>query len=103
MRINVNDEYSKLKSVVVSSADYFDPSNLAINNETIRYYAKNGGVPTKEAILEEQRYFWNVLKKLGVKLLIADQVDGAKGQMFTRDLAFVIGDKFFISSMKKRK
>lgn len=101
MRINVNDEYSKLKSVVVSSADYFDPSNLAINNETIRYYAENGGVPTKEAILEEQRYFWNVLKKLGVKLLIADQVDGAKGQMFTRDLAFVIGDKFFISSMKK--
>lgn len=101
MRINVNDEYSKLKSVVVSSADYFDSSNLAINNETIRHYAENGGVPTKEAILEEQRYFWDVLKKLGVKLLIADQVDGAKGQMFTRDLAFVIGDKFFISSMKK--
>jgi len=101
MKINVNNEYSKLKSVVVSSAAYFDPSNLAINNETIRYYAENGGVPTKEAILEEQKYFWEVLKNLGIELLVAEQVEGAKGQMFTRDLAFVIGDKFFISSMKK--
>lgn len=101
MKVNINDEYSKLKSVVVSSADYFDPSNLAINNETIRRYAENGEVPTKEAILEEQKHFWDVLKKLGIELLVADQVEGAKGQMFTRDLAFVIGDKFFISSMKK--
>lgn len=101
MKINVNDEYSKLKTVVVSSADYFDSSNLAINNETIKYYAENGGVPTKEAILQEQKYFWDELKKYGINLLIAEQVDGAKGQMFTRDLAFVIGDKFFISNMKK--
>ncbi|MCI9434354.1 MAG: hypothetical protein HFI86_03630 [Bacilli bacterium] len=101
MKINVNDDYSKLKTVVVSSADYFDSSNLAINNETIKYYALNGGVPTKEAILEEQKCFWDELKKHGINLLIAEQVDGAKGQMFTRDLAFVIGDKFFISNMKK--
>lgn len=101
MKIKVNNEYSKLKTVVVSSADYFDSSNLAINNETIKYYALNGGVPTKEAILAEQRCFWDELKKHGINLLIAEQVDGAKGQMFTRDLAFVIRDKFFISNMKK--
>lgn len=101
MKVNINNEYSKLKSVVVSSAAYFDPSNLAINNETIKHYAENGGVPTKEAILEEQKNFWEALKSFGIKLLIAEQVDNAKGQMFTRDLAFVIGDKFFISSMKK--
>ena len=101
MKVNINNEYGKLKRIVVSSADYFDPTNLAINNETIRHYAENGGVPTKEAILKEQKHFWDVLKKLGIKLLIAEQVEGAKGQMFTRDLAFVIGDKFFISSMKK--
>ena len=99
MKVNINNEYSKLKSVVVSSAAYFDPSNLAINNETIKHYAENGGVPTKEAILEEQKNFWEVLKSFGIKLLIAEQVDNAKGQMFTRDLAFVIGDKFFISSI----
>ena len=28
-------------------------------------------------------------------------MEDAKGQMFTRDLAFVIGDKFFISNMRK--
>ena len=101
MKIQINNEYDKLKSVVVSSATYFDPSNLAINNETIKHYVKNGEVPTKEAILEEQKHFWNELEKHGIELVIAEQVEGAKGQMFTRDLAFVIGNKFFISSMKK--
>lgn len=101
MKININNEYSNLKTVVVSSAEYYDPSNLALNNETIKHYAENGGVPTKEAILEEQKNFWNELEKNGIELLIAEQVEGAKGQMFTRDLAFVIGDKLFISSMKK--
>lgn len=101
MKVNINDEYSKLKSVVVSSAAYYDPTSLAINNETIKYYAENGGVPTKEAILEEQSEFWKTLKSAGINVIEAEQVDGAKGQMFTRDLAFVIGDKFFISNMKK--
>ena len=101
MNVRINNEYAKLKSVVVSSAAYFDPNNLSINNETIRYYSESGDVPTKEAILKEQKEFWQVMEKHGIKLLIANQVDGAKGQMFTRDLAFVIGDKFFISSMKK--
>lgn len=101
MNININDEYSKLKSVVVSSAEYYNDKVLAINNETIKYYSENGGVPTKESMLLEQKRFWKVLKEFGVNVLVADQVDGAKGQMFTRDLAFSIGNKFFISNMKK--
>lgn len=99
--VKVDNEYSKLKSVVVASAAYFDPSNLALNNETIKYYASSGEVPTKEAILSEQANFWNELEKHDIKLLIAKQVEAAKGQMFTRDLAFVIGEKLFISNMKK--
>lgn len=101
MKVQINNEYDKLKTVVVSSAEYYDPSNIAINNETIKYYAENGEIPTKEAILKEQKDFWNKLENHGINLLIAEQVEGAKGQMFTRDLAFVIGNKFFISSMKK--
>ena len=101
MEVLVNNEYSKLKKVVVSSANYYDPAQLAINNETIKYYAENGGVPTKEDILKEQKNFWDKLRELGIDVLVADQVEGAKGQMFTRDLAFVIGNKFFISNMRK--
>lgn len=101
MKCNINNEYSQLKKVVVSSANYYDPTNLAINNETIKYYAKKGGVPTKEAILKEQKKFWDTLKQLNVEVLEAKQVEGSKGQMFTRDLAFVIKDKFFISNMRK--
>lgn len=101
MKVQVNDEYSQLKRVVVASANYYDPNDLAINNETIKYYSKNGGVPTKEAILKEQKNFWETLKELNVELIVTKQVENAKGQMFTRDLAFVIGDKFFISNMRK--
>ncbi len=101
MEINITNEYSKLEKVVVCKADYYDENKVAINNETIKYYKENGGVPTKEDILREQKYFWEVLQSRGIELLVADQVDGVKGQMFTRDLAFVIGDTFFISNMKK--
>ena len=101
MRVSINNEYDKLKSVVVCSAAYYNPDNLVLNNETIKYYAENGGVPSREDILKEQECFWEVLKKYNVNLLIADLVEGAKGQMFTRDLAFAIGNNFFISSMRK--
>lgn len=101
MRVQINDEYSKLRKVVVASANYYDPATIAINNETIKFYAENGGVPTKEAILQEQKEFWDTLKKLNVEVLVAEEVENAKGQMFTRDLAFVIGDKLFISNMRK--
>lgn len=53
MKVNVDNEYDQLKSVVVSSAAYYDPTAVAINNETIKYYAENGRVPTKESILLE--------------------------------------------------
>lgn len=101
LKIQVNNEYGKLKKVVVSSAEYYDPTDLAINNETIKFYKENGDIPAKEDILNEQQEFWKTLRNLSVDVLVADQVPLAKGQMFTRDLAFVIGNKFFISNMRK--
>lgn len=101
MVININNEYDKLKSVIVSSANYFDPNTLALNNETVKYYADNNKKIDKNKILSEQNKFWSLLKKSKIDVLVASNVDDAKGQMFTRDLAFVIGNKFFISNMKK--
>ena len=101
MKIQINNEYECLKKVVVASVSHYDPTNLAINNETIKYFAEKGGAPTKEALLEEQKNFWETLRNHNVEVLEAQLVEGAKGQMFTRDLAFVIGDKFFISNMRK--
>lgn len=101
MEINITNEYDKLKSVIVASANYFDPNTLALNNETIKYYSDNNKKIDKNKILSEQDKFWTLLKKIEINILVASNVDGAKGQMFTRDLAFVIGNKFFISNMKK--
>ena len=101
MEINITNEYDKLKNVIVASANYFDPNTLALNNETVKYYADNNKKIDKNKILSEQNKFWSLLKKFKIDVLVASNVDGAKGQMFTRDLAFVIGNKFFISNMKK--
>ena len=101
MVININNEYDKLKSVIVSSANYFDPNTLALNNETVKYYVDNNKKIDKNKILSEQNKFWSLLKEFKIDVLVASNVDDAKGQMFTRDLAFVIGNKFFISNMKK--
>ncbi len=101
MQLNINDEYSSLKTVVVASGNYFNSETVPINNETIRHYVETNNLPNKEIILKEQKAFWDILKANDVKLLVADEVNGAKGQMFTRDLGFVIKDNFFISNMKK--
>ena len=101
MKVNVNNEYDKLQKVIVASANYYDSTSLAMNNETIKHYAAKENIPKKEIILEEQKKFWDTLKENNIDILIADQVEDAKGQMFTRDLAFVIGNKFFISNMRK--
>ena len=102
MRININNEYDKLKSVVVSSANYFNPNDLVLNNETVKYYAAKKKNIDKQLILEEQKQFWDVLKSFGINVLTANNVDNAKGQMFTRDLAFAVGKKIFISNMRKQ-
>lgn len=101
MKININNEYDKLKSVIVSSIEYYDSNNISLNNETVKYYYGNGGLPNKNKMLKEQNDFWDKLKSFNINVLVADQVSGAKGQAFTRDLGFVIGDKFFISNMKR--
>lgn len=98
---SINNEYGKLRSVVVSSIEYYNSNNIALNNETVKYYNEIGGLPDKNQMLKEQKDFWDKLKSFGVNVIVADQVSGAKGQAFTRDLGFVIGDKFFISNMKK--
>lgn len=101
MQLNIKNEYDTLKSVVVSSAEYFNSDNLVLNNETIKYYMENGGIPSRENLLIEQKKFWEILRNKGINVLVAEQVDDARGQMFTRDLAFVIGNKLFISNMRK--
>ena len=72
MQLNINNEYDTLKSVVVSSAEYFNSDNLVLNNETIKYYMENGGIPSRENLLIEQKKFWKILRNKGINVLVAD-------------------------------
>ena len=57
MKVQVNDEYSKLKKVVLASVAYYDPTSLVLNNETIKHYVEKENIPKKEIMLEEQKSF----------------------------------------------
>ena len=98
MQINVNDEYSTLKSVIVASAKtYFD--HEAINDNQAYYYQISP--PSKELLLKQQDVFFQTLYNHGVELIFASPLNECPDQMNTRDPSFCIGNKIFISSMKE--
>ena len=72
MKVNVNNEYDKLQKVIVASANYYDPTKVAMNNETIKHYKEKENVPKKEIMLEEQKKFWETLKENNIDILIAE-------------------------------
>jgi len=95
LELNVNNETSRLKAVVLGIAD----SNGPIPNETEAYdpksleHIKAGTYPTEPAMKLEMDAFNAVLQKYGVQVfrpqLIADY-----NQIFARDIGFVIGNIF---------
>jgi N-dimethylarginine dimethylaminohydrolase len=104
MKINVDNEYGKLKNVLMCSASGYienekeDPAHC--NNPTSIHYS---GVlkPKLKDLIREQNEFHNTIKKHSSEIILADLVESASVQVFTRDLSFVIGDKFFISNLKE--
>jgi len=98
MKININNEYSVLKSVLMASVKNFklhDPINI-----TQKKFYKNNP-PVLEVLIEQQDNFINILQKYNVDIHFAKSRSDSPLQINTRDIAFSIGDKFFISNMKE--
>ena len=99
MNILVNSETSDLKEVLIGNSynfkspinfrDLYDPTSL-IN------YLK-GKYPIKFRLQNQLSRLKNILIKYGVEVHELDIVD--TNQIFSRDLGFVIDDKFFLSSI----
>jgi len=100
LNINIENEYSRLKTVILgiadnlgnppSESDAFDPRSL--------YHIKNNSYPLEKDLKKEVDSFKKKLIKHNVEVLRPNNVDDCN-QIFARDLGFVISNMFFLSNI----
>ena len=100
LELNINNETSRLKAVVLGSAfssgptpkieDAYDPKSLE--------HILAGTYPVEVDMVSEISVFEEVLKKYNVTVLRPQNIDNYN-QIFTRDIGFVIGDIFVKSNI----
>lgn len=98
MDINIQNETSKLKSVILGIADNMGPP-LDINPVS-KSHIENGTYPTQVDIQAEISTVEEALLAEGVQVFRPQNIKGTD-QIFTRDIGFVIDNKFVISNMKE--
>jgi len=91
----INDEIAPLKSVILGRADSNGqpPTPEQCYDPKSREHVLAGTYPREEDMVKEMDAFEKVLKKHGVKVYRPELLENVN-QIFTRDIGFVIGDKF---------
>jgi len=100
MKLNINNETGRLKSVVLGQPVSMgaDPT-LEESYDAKSYYTIQQGVyPKEEDIINEMTEFEKVLKKYDVEVIRPDIIKDYN-QVFARDVAFVIEDKMILSNL----
>ena len=100
LNLNVNNETSKLKAVVLGTAlslgptpkleDCYDPKS--------REHVLNNTYPIEEDLTQEMQEFFDVLKKYNVTVYRPEKIENYN-QIFSRDIAFVIENKFVFANV----
>ncbi|GAB1371725.1 arginine deiminase family protein [Candidatus Kapaibacterium sp.] len=99
IEININSETAKLKKVIVGIAD--DRGNkVHENNPKISKYLKQGSLPPESILKKQVDNLANVIARYDVEVLRPENIKN-QDQIFARDIAFAIADKFVVSNMKK--
>ena len=100
--LNVNNEFGKLNQVILGIAqsnggvpkldECYDPKS--------REHVQNGTFPEEAHLSDELNQFLNVLKKYNVSVFRPTLIEDYN-QIFSRDIAFVIGEKLVVSNIIK--
>ena len=100
IKINIDNESSKLNSVILGIAidfggtpnleDCYDPKSKA--------HVKEGTFPTNDACVNEMDALVNVFEKYDIEIFRPQNIKGLN-QIFSRDIAFVISDKLVIPNI----
>lgn len=100
LRLNINDEISPLKAVVLGTAkssgpipkpeEAYDPKSLE--------HILAGTYPKEADMIQEMEAFAAVFEKYGVKVYRPEVLEQCN-QIFSRDIAFVIEDKLVVANI----
>ncbi len=94
LKLNVNDEISKLKTLVLGTAKSCGPvpsPEQAYDPKSLEHILA-GTYPTEEDMVNEMEAFAAVFKKYDVEVFRPEVLKDCN-QIFSRDIAFVIGEK----------
>ena len=98
--VNVNNEFGKLNTVIIGIAQSFGgtPKVEECYDPKSKEHVIKGTFPKENELIQELENFSNVLEKYDVKILKPSIIENYN-QIFTRDLAFVIGNKIVVSNI----
>ncbi len=96
--LHVNNEFGQLKKVLMASVETFHLHEPI--NSTQEYFYKYDP-PLIENLIQEQSAFVDVLSNYHIEIIWAEKRSDSTNQFNTRDVAFVIGDTFIVSPMRK--
>lgn len=100
LKLNVNNETSRLVAVVLGSAksNGVTPNAEECYDPKSRENVLKGTYPTEKDMIKELDELENILLKYGVKVYRPDVINHYN-QIFSRDIGFVIDDSFVISNI----
>lgn len=99
MDLLITNETSELESVILGIAREMGRAKAKEINPTMRKHIEEKTYPVAGDINEEIKTFENVLIENGVSVHRPSNIPN-KGQVFARDIGFVIEDYFFKSNMR---
>ncbi len=99
-QFSIKDEIAPLKSVILGRADSPGPTPTPEQcyDPKSREHVLKGTYPKEEDMVKEMEAFKNVLEKYGVQVHRPESLENVN-QIFTRDIGFVIDDKFIKSNI----
>ncbi len=104
LNIYINDETSSLKSVILGTSISFGgvPSIKDAYDPKSRMHILKGTFPKEADIAKEMAAFEKILKKYDVKVFRPVEIPNLN-QIFSRDIGFVIIDKFIVSNVLDKR
>lgn len=100
LKLNVNDEVSRLRAVVLGTAESCGPTpkaEEAYDPKSLEHILA-GTYPVEKDMIEEMNGFASVFEKYGVKVFRPEVLENCN-QIFSRDIAFTIGEKLILANI----
>jgi N-dimethylarginine dimethylaminohydrolase len=100
INLNITDEFSTLRAVVLGIADSNGPTPKLEDTYDPKSaeHIKAGTYPKERDMVQEMELVFQILSKYNVKVYRPEKISNYN-QIFSRDIAFVIEDKMIISNI----